>query len=120
MRKKWYIPDMYWPSDTNGPCYVSHESICALNTSSKDCWIRITLYYEDKDPVKLGKYCCKANRTLHIRMDEAKSRKGEPIATGVPYAAVVLCDNDKTVIQYTRVDTSQPALALMTTMAHRI
>ena len=111
------IPDMYWPSTTHGPCYVSHEAICALNTGKDCCTIRITLYYEDSDPVELKNYCCKAQRTMHIRMDQAKSRDGEPIAEGVPYAAVVECDNDDTVIQYTRVDTSQPALAIMTTMA---
>ena len=53
-------------------------------------------------------------RTLHIRLDKLVNSEGIPIPQDTPYAMVIDCEQDISV-QYTRVDTSQPAMALMTT-----
>ena len=45
-----------------------------------------------------------------------KNKKGESIPTGTPFALKVR-SNVKVVVQHTRLDTTQPALSLMTTMA---
>ncbi|WP_101911266.1 sensory rhodopsin transducer [Marasmitruncus massiliensis] len=115
-KTEWVIPDMYWPEITSGRNYVSHESVCVLNTGERDCEVRITLYYEDSDPVVLQPARCDAMRTHHIRMDRIRDMTGAPVRKGVPYAARVLCSVPVTV-QYTRVDTSESTNAIMTTMA---
>lgn len=115
---KWYLPDMYWPTASTGDEYVSHEAICVLNPASEPCRILITLYFENREPVELKPYTCQPRRTMHIRIDAAKDSSGLSVPRGEPYAAVIECSVSETVVQYTRVDTTQPALALMTTMAH--
>lgn len=114
--QKWLIPDMFWPADTAPGVYVSHEAICVLNASDKDCDIDIVLYYEDREPVQLPVICCPARRTRHIRMDKVLTDEGKNITQGVGYAALVSCSVPVSV-QYTRVDTTQAANAMMTTMA---
>lgn len=114
--KRWYIPDMYWPEGTCGEQYVSHESICVLNTGDEDAAIQLTLYYEDCEPIGPLACQCPARRTHHIRMDKLVLPEGGHILRGVPYAAVVESSVPITV-QYTRVDTTQPELALMSAMA---
>lgn len=112
----WIIPDMYWPEHSSPGRYVSHEAVCILNTASKDCEIRIDLYFEDREPVIGLRATCPAARTRHVRMDALKDSAGNPVPRGVPYAAMVTC-SVPVVVQYTRVDTTQSENALMTTMA---
>jgi hypothetical protein len=111
---------MYLPTDTHGPSYVSHEAMCILNPSKTPCPVHITLYFENRDPVELESVICAARRTVHIRTDTAKDVTGVSIPKGIGYAAVVVCDNPEAVVQYTRVDTTQSHLALMTTIAHQM
>ncbi len=116
-KKVWLIPDMYWPEVTSPGQYVSHESICVLNTSDRECRVSITLYYEDREPIE-GLYAvCPAKRTAHIRMDQLRDGSGGTILRGVPYASLLQC-SIPVVVQYTRVDTTQSENALMTTMAY--
>jgi len=113
--KVWLIPDCYYPSKSSGD-FKSHEAICVVNPGKKDANIEITLYFEDRDCIGGFKAVCKAERTNHIRMDMIKNDKGEGVPQGVPYAAMVKSDVD-IVVQYSRMDTSQAEMALMTTMA---
>jgi len=115
-KKVWIIPDMYWPEVPSDGHYVSHESVCVLNTSNEDANIEITLYYEDAEPIRGLKAGCKSSRTHHIRMDNILDAQGKHILRGVAYAAVINSDID-IVVQYTRVDTTQSENALMTTIA---
>lgn len=117
--KHWIIPDMYWPEVTSSDHYVSHEAVCVLNISDSDCSVCITLYYEDREPIMVSPQVCKAHRTKHIRMDQVLDAKGKSIPRGIPYAATVAC-SVSTFVQYTRVDTTDPHVALMTTMAHPV
>ncbi len=112
----WLIPDMYWPEITSEGHYVSHESICVLNTSDQECTVEFVLYYEDRAPISGIKAVCAAERTHHIRMDRLTDINGKHIPRGVPYAAVVNA-SVPVVIQYTRVDTTQSANSIMTTLA---
>lgn len=108
------IPDCYWPDSANG-VYVSHEAVCVLNTHAEEVTVNLTLYFEDRD--KLGGYSVKVpgERTKHIRLDQLLSENGDPIPKATPYAMVIECDKNVS-IQYTRVDTTQPELAIATTM----
>ena len=59
---------------------------------------------------------CGAERTNHIRMDKIRDGQGNGIPKDIPYAMVVNSDVD-IVVQYSRMDTRQAEMALMTTMA---
>ena len=113
-RKTWLIPDGFYPPYSSGK-FPSHESVCLLNTSKKDARVNMTLYFEDRAPMKDFRVTCPAERTIHARMDKIKNKKGQPVPKGVPYAILVESDRP-VVVQYSRMDTTQPAMALMSTM----
>lgn len=109
-----FLPDCYWPSSKNGS-YVSHEAVCILNVTDRSAHIRITLYFEDREPMSGFSATVDPRRTSHIRMDRQVSASGETVPMDTPYAALVESDVD-VAVQYTRVDATQSELALMTTM----
>ena len=113
-KKTWLIPDMFWPIKDNGD-YVAHEGICVVNPNDEDCEIEMDFLYTDMDPVRGYKTICPSWRTVNIRTDEININ-GQGLARGVGYAAIVRC-SVPVAVQYTRVDVTQPELALMTTMA---
>lgn len=110
----WVIPDGYMNNTSNGE-FVSHEAVCVLNLSEKDANIKISIYFEDKEPLKGFAALCKSNRTNHIRLDMIKNENGERIPKGISYA--ILVESDVPVVcQHSRMDVSQPEMALMTTI----
>ncbi len=113
--KLWLIPDCYLPAESTGGM-ESHESTCVLNLGSKAATISLTAYFEDREPIMGLRATCPPQRTIHIRINALKNKKGESIPTGAPFALRVKSDV-KVVVQHTRLDTTQPALSLMTTMA---
>ena len=116
-KQEWLIPDMYYPEITASKHYVSHESICVLNTGDTDAEISITLYFENLEPVALRPAKCAARRTHHIRMDKQADMDGNPVPKGLPYAAHVRA-SVPVVVQYSRVDTTDGPSSFMTTMAY--
>ena len=114
----WLIGDGYWDSHSNG-LFVSHESVCVLNTSDKDATITMTLYFEDSDEMGGFVAKCGAKRTHHIRMDKLRNAAGEEIPRNIPYAVLVE-SSTPIVVQYSRLDTAQAEMALMTTIAYGI
>lgn len=111
--KKW-IPDCYWPGASHGS-YLSHESICVLNTEDRPAHLALTLYFEDREPLDGFAVLVGARRTRHIRMDALISERGDRVPRDTPYAVLLESDED-VAVQYTRVDTTQSELALMTTV----
>ncbi|WP_340400410.1 sensory rhodopsin transducer [Paenibacillus sp. FSL H8-0079] len=113
----WVIPDGYIPPKSSGTL-ESHESICVLNTGATDAELHITIYFEDRDPLEDIVAEVPARRTKHIRT--ASLRSGEQsIPSGVPYA-ITVSSNIPVIIQYSRLDTTQPELALMSVIAFPI
>ena len=108
------IPDCYWPGANHGS-YVSHESICVLNTGERPAKMTLTLYFEDRELLAGFTVTVPARRTRHIRMDALVSPRGDRVPRDTPYAVLLESDEDVSV-QYTRVDTTQSELALMTTI----
>lgn len=111
---QWMIPDCFWPVKDQGD-YVSHEAVCVLNAGASDAETELTLYFEDRPPLTGFHVTVPAERTLHIRLDRLKNDRGEAIPRGTPYA-IVVSSGAKLAVQYTRVDTTQPALAIATTI----
>ena len=116
-KKQWLIPDMFWPMADRGE-YLIHEGICVVNANKEDCEIEIDFIYADRDPICGYKTVCPGMRTNHIRTDDVIVN-GEHLPRGAAYAAVLRC-SVPVVVQYTRVDTTQSDLALMTTMAYGV
>lgn len=114
----WLIPDGYLPARSSGD-QVSHEAICFLNTGAEEAHVMIAFYFEDRDPIKDVRVVVGAERTLHLRTDVPAALGGAEIPHGVPYAIRV--ESDVPIcVQHSRMDTSQDALTLMTTMAHPV
>ncbi|TFE24846.1 sensory rhodopsin transducer [Cohnella luojiensis] len=115
--KLWYIPDGYIPEVSSGEL-TSHESICVLNTSSEGALIKITIFFEDRDPMEDIMVVVSARRTKHIRTSSLHL-EGMPIPVGVPYAIEVRSDVP-IIVQYSRLDSTQAENALMSVMAFPI
>lgn len=113
----WLIPDCFLESVSHGK--QSHEAVCVINTSPLCAEIKFTLFFEDRAADEGFAASCEPMRTSHIRLDQIKSRDGRLIPRDVPYAILVE-SNTPIVVQYSRLDTSQPELALMTTMAYAV
>jgi hypothetical protein len=113
--KVWAIPDGYLPAQSTGGLQ-SHESTCVLNLGTRPATLELMVYFEDREPLGGFRVTCPAERTVHIRLDSLKNRKGQSIPTATPFALKIK-SSSKVMVQHTRLDSTQPALALMTTMA---
>lgn len=116
--KVWFISDGFYPEFSSGK-FKSHEAICVLNPGKQPAEIEITLYFEDRPKMEGFTADCQGERTNHIRMDLLKDREGRGVPMGIPYAMMVH-SNTPIIVQYSRMDTSQAEMALMTTMAFSI
>ena len=114
--KVWIVPDCFLPAQSTGEL-KSHESTCVLNIGKKPAALKLTAYFENREPMEGFQAACPTRRTNHIRLDSLKNRRGEGIPVGTPFALKIE-SSVKVVVQHTRLDTTQPALALMTTMAY--
>lgn len=115
----WFIPDGYIPAESSGSL-ESHKSICVLNTHHEPATLKITVYFEDRDPIEEIQEVVPGRRTRHIRTISLLGR-GERIPVipvGVPYAMEVESDLP-IIVQYSRLDSTQAENSLMTTMASR-
>lgn len=117
-KKSWIIPDGFLQPKSTGK-QISHEAVCVLNLTKEDAEINLTFYFEDCDPMDQFVSHCGANRTHHIRLDKLKDQKGNEVPRGVPYA-IKVDSNVPIIVQHSRLDTSQEALALFTTMGYAI
>ena len=115
-KKIWLVADCFWDSHSNGE-QISHEALCVLNTSEEDAHLKFTLYFEDREPLTGFESFCPARRTHHVRLDRLRAADGSAIPQDTPYA--LLMESDVPVVaQYSRLDSAQEAMALMTTIAY--
>jgi hypothetical protein len=92
----------------------SHETACLLNAGSRDAHVRITLYFADREPAGPYRVVVPARRTLHLRFNDLREPERVPRDTG--YASLFESD-EPIVVQHTRLDSRQAALALLSTVA---
>lgn len=113
----WAIPEGHIPSQSTSedPALVSHESACVLNAGSREANLSITLYFTDRDPVGPYIVTVPPRRTLHLRFNDLEDP--EPVPRDTDYASIIESDVP-VVVQHTRLDSRQPALALLSTMAY--
>lgn len=113
-RRVWYVPDGFIPTESTGD-HPSHEAICILNAGDVDAEISVTFYFEDRPPV-VADVQVGAERTRHVRTDDVEAL-GATIPRGVPYA-YRLSSSVPVVVQHSRLDTTQPAYTLFTTIGY--
>lgn len=115
-RRVWAIAEGYIPPASTGTTreLVSHETVCILNTGDNNARIEITIYFADREPAGPYRFDVPARRTRHLRFNDFTDP--EPIPRGTDFSSLIE-SSEPVVVQHTRLDTRQPALALLSTMA---
>ena len=115
-RKTWAIAEGYIPSESvsDDPKLKSHETACLLNTSERDAHVTLTLFFPDRDPVGPYRVTVPARRTTHMRFNDL--RDPEPVPRDQGYASLIESDVP-IVVQHTRLDSRNPHISLLSTMA---
>jgi hypothetical protein len=114
--RRWVIADGYIPEWSQGPApeFTSHEAACILNAGGSVANVRLTVFFEKRDPVEYT-LSVDARRTLHQRLGDL--RDPQPIPAGLGYSYVVEADVP-VVVQHTRLDSRQSANGLISTIAY--
>ena len=115
-RTRWATADGYLPPSSTGTTrqMVSHEALCLLNAGGRDAHVTITIYFSDREPVGPYRVTVPARRTLHLRFNELTDPA--PVPADTDYSSVIESDVP-IVVQQTRLDSRQAALALLSTIA---
>ena len=117
-KKIWLIPDCFLDSKSKNAS-PSHEAICVINTTERGAHMEFTFYYEDRPAVHGYTAECGAEMPHHVRMDKLTNADGVKLPRDTPYATLVESDTP-IVVQYSRLDTSEVEMALMTTIAYPV
>jgi len=115
----WAIAEGYIPPSSTGTTrqLVSHETVCMLNSGREDAKVEITVYFSDREPAGPYAVTVPAQRTLHLRFDDLKDP--QPIPADTDFSSVIV-SSVPIVVQHTRLDTRQEALALLSTIAYPV
>jgi len=117
-KKVWIVPDGYIPSAGN-MSIPGHECICILNTGDEDAKIQITVFFEDREPIKSEWFSVKAKRTIHAWLNKPELIGNLHIPIEVPYS--LLIESDKNiVVQLSRMDTRLNNMALLSVVAYPV
>jgi hypothetical protein len=114
---QWAIPEGYIPGgsvDPDNHALVSHEAACLLNTSHDDAEIAITIFFEDREPAGPYRLTLPARRTKHLRFNDLKNPEVLPRDTS--YASLIE-SSVPIIVQHTRLDSRNPNIALLSTIA---
>jgi hypothetical protein len=116
-RTVWAVAEGYIPSQSTGDgrALESHETVCLLNAGAREAHVAITLHFADREPAGPYRVTVQARRTLHLRFNDL--RDPEPVPRDADYASVLVSD-EPIVVQHTRLDSRQSALALLSTVAY--
>lgn len=115
-RRLWAIAEGCIPPGSTGTSHelTSHETICILNAGGEDAVIEITVFFADRDPAGPYRFTVGARRTRHLRFNDFNDP--EPIPKNTDFSSLLRA-SVPVVVQHTRLDSRQPALALLSTMA---
>lgn len=114
----WIFPDGELPPAGEFEL-AGHESIIILNATTNEATIRLTLFFEDKEPVFCGDIQVLPQRVRCIRMDCKEDLNGFVIPREVQYAMKFESDTP-VVIQYGRLDTRDQPMAFYTNTGYGV
>ena len=89
--------------------------MCLLNASDTDAHVEITVFSADREPVGPYRVTVPARRTRHVRFNDPTDPAPLPLDTD--FASLIESDVP-VVVQHTRLDSRQAALALLSTIAY--
>jgi hypothetical protein len=112
----WFVPDAFLPAESSHGV-ASHECACLLNPGERAATIRLTFFFEDRDPLGPAEVTLAARRAWHLRLDDPSALGGLELPRGVAYAYTVESDSP-IVVQHSRLDTSAGGYSLFTTIAY--
>lgn len=115
--KRWAIPEGWIPSQSSfaDPALISHETACILNVGDSAAQVRITIYFEDREPAGPYVVTVPPRHTLHLRFNDLKDPA--PIPRDTAYSSVF--DSDvPIVVQHTRLDSRRAEVSLLSTLAY--
>lgn len=115
-KKVWIIPDCELPQPGEGTA-KGHESVIIVNDSNTDAEICVKLFFTDKDAYEGIKWTVKAGRVRCFRMNNLDDMCGFAVPFETQYA-MKLSSNTEIVVQYGRLDNTQPNLAFYTTLGY--
>jgi hypothetical protein len=115
-RTVWAIAEGYIPPGSTAPIpeLASHESVCMLNAGPQEAHVEIMVYFADRKPTGPYRFTIAPERTLHVKFNDFTDP--EPVPKATPYSSTIIADVP-IVAQHTRLDSRQPALALLSTIA---
>ena len=121
-KKRWIVPDGYIPvvpqERGEGPTgYISHECACMVNITNGDARVKLTIFFEGKNPSVVEDVEIKARRSKHLRMDKLTRNGARIVTPGDPYSLLIESDTP-IVVQMSRLDTTQPNMAFLSTMGY--
>ena len=115
-KRIWFFPDGDRPPFGDSPL-KGHESIVVLNPNKGQAVIKITFYYEDREPVTTDEMVVEAERVCCMKTHEEKYFKDKTQLTGTQYALKVE-GSIPVIVQYGRLDSRQTNLAYYTVMGY--
>lgn len=115
-KKIWVFPDMEMPPEGDGPL-KGHESVIILNMNDRAANIKISLYFEDRNPILDIPVKVEAQRVRCLRTNNESDFGGVSIERETQYA--LRLESDVPVVaQYGRLDTRQNNMAFYTVMGY--
>ena len=117
--KKWFVVDGWLPpSAQDGDSgYESHEALIILNNNDVDALLSMTVFFDDKDPIRGIPLQVPANRVKCFRTDRPDEIGGIELGRQVQYA-IQIEGNVEVVVQFGRMDVTQSNLAYIGVMGH--
>lgn len=115
-KTSWAIAEGFIPggSVSQDPALVSHETACILNAADSEAHVTITVYFTDREPIGPYRATVPPRRCLHLRFNDLD--RPEPIPRDTSYASLIQSDVP-IVVQHSRLDSRNPAIALLSTIA---
>jgi len=115
-KKIWIFPDGDLPQPGDKEPF-GHESLIVVNPGSKKAAIKLTVYFEDKEPYRDIKVSVESERVRCFRMDKGI---GDEEKVAIPFGqyALKLESDTPVVAQIGRLDVTQPNLAYYTVLGY--
>lgn len=115
-RRAWAVAEGYIPPASIGETreLTSHETVCILNAGGEDARVEVAVYFSDRAPVGPYRFMVGAQRTRHLRFNDFTDP--EPVPKSTEFSSAII-SNVPIVVQHTRLDSRQTALALLSTVA---
>ena len=116
-RKRWAIAEGWIPSQSSfaDRTLELHETACILNAGDETAQVRITIFFEDREPSGPYRVTVPPRRTLHLRFNDLQAPA--PIPRDTAYSSVFESDVP-IVVQHTRLDSRRPEVSLLSTIAY--